>query len=100
MSVDDVKRGKLPSEDFEFLASIIKKKTQRGDGTSFKDLVFTMTAPEAPVVTELKEESSYLSVKTLKHSDGTSGYCLVPGTIIRLGRLSFLVIECRNSQKS
>lgn len=44
--------------------------------------------------------SSYLSVKTLKHADGISGYRLTPGTVVRLGRLSFLVVECRTNQKT
>jgi hypothetical protein len=31
VSLEDAKRGKLPHEDFEFLASIVKKQTQEGE---------------------------------------------------------------------
>lgn len=42
----------------------------------------------------------YLSVKTLKQNDGTPGYCLAAGDVVKLGRLSFLVIEICTNQKT
>lgn len=36
VSQQDAKKGKLPHEDYEFLASINLKKTGRGDGKTNK----------------------------------------------------------------
>lgn len=36
VSQQDAKKGKLPHEDYEFLASINLKKTGRGDGKASK----------------------------------------------------------------
>lgn len=66
---------------------------------------YAISAPESSIPSELTDgndllNSTFLSVKTVNHTDGTQGYCLAPGDIIRLGRLSFLVTECRNNEKT
>lgn len=63
-----------------------------------------ITAPEpvAPlkINSELIHTNSYVSIKSLRSRDGVQGYALVPGDIVRLGRLSFVVLEFRNDQKT
>jgi hypothetical protein len=102
--LEDAKKGKLPHEDFEFLASIVKKKSLHGsEGNLVASIVYAITAPEAPTNPDIRSNvdtpntTSYLSVKTLKHKDGTQGHRLSPGDVVRLGRLSFLVAELRDA---